>query len=527
MRTDRADPSTEQRAHVLVVDDEESIVRLFVRALQSAGYVHVHGITDPTQVPAYLDRDTPDLVILDLNMPGMDGFSLLREISTRLGEDSFLPVMAVSGLASPEAKERAFREGAKDYLVKPIEIKELLLHVSSLLETRFLGLRLHEKQAELADLVGRRTEELQRSIAETREVEKALGRSEERFYRAFASNPGLSTISELESGRLIDVNEAWLGALGFTREEVLGRSVDELGIASREERESYVRAGAKDSPGGAVEIKVRTKAGNLTTMMFSSEIVEFEDRTCVLATAIDISRRKAAEESLQEAYARLSRAQSETLQALGAVTEFRDPYTAGHQQRVARIAVAIARRLGYSPSSIEGLHNAAIVHDIGKVAVPIEILASPIPLTPVQSELVHAHASAGFSILKEINFDQPIAEIVRQHHERLDGSGYPRGLKADEILPEARVLAVADTVEAMITHRPYRPALGIQAALDEVVNNKGVLYDSAAVDALLQIDMGELLRETEANSDQLELRIDDACKQGLPRPIAGGEGGEG
>jgi HD-GYP domain-containing protein (c-di-GMP phosphodiesterase class II) len=146
-------------------------------------------------------------------------------------------------------------------------------------------------------------------------------------------------------------------------------------------------------------------------------------------------------------------------------------------------------------------------------------------LTPVQSELVHAHASAGFSILKEINFDQPIAEIVRQHHERLDGSGYPRGLKADEILPEARVLAVADTVEAMITHRPYRPALGIQAALDEVVNNKGVLYDSAAVDALLQIDMGELLRETEANSDQLELRIDDACKQGLPRPIAGGEGG--
>jgi DNA-binding response OmpR family regulator len=256
MRTDRADPSTEQRAHVLVVDDEESIVRLFVRALQSAGYAHVHGITDPTQVPAYLDRDTPDLVILDLNMPGMDGFSLLREISTRLGEDSFLPVMAVSGLASPEAKERAFREGAKDYLVKPIEIKELLLHVSSLLETRFLGLRLHEKQAELADLVGRRTEELQRSIAETREVEKALGRSEERFYRAFASNPGLSTISELESGRLIDVNEAWLGALGFTREEVLGRSVDELGIASREERESYVRAGAKDSPGGAVTAPV-------------------------------------------------------------------------------------------------------------------------------------------------------------------------------------------------------------------------------------------------------------------------------
>jgi putative nucleotidyltransferase with HDIG domain len=230
---------------------------------------------------------------------------------------------------------------------------------------------------------------------------------------------------------------------------------------------------------------------------------------------------------LQEAYARLSRAQSETLQALGAVTEFRDPYTAGHQQRVARIAVAIARRLGYSPSSIEGLHNAAIVHDIGKVAVPIEILASPIPLTPVQSELVHAHASAGFSILKEINFDQPIAEIVRQHHERLDGSGYPRGLKADEILPEARVLAVADTVEAMITHRPYRPALGIQAALDEVVNNKGVLYDSAAVDALLQIDMGELLRETEANSDQLELRIDDACKQGLQKPMAGGKGGEG
>lgn len=146
-------------AYVLVVDDDSSIVRLLTRTLQSAGYTNIHGITDSAEVPLLLESITPDLVVLDLNMPGMDGFALLRDIQSRLPQDSFMPVLTVSGLADAESKEKAFSMGAKDYLVKPLALSEFVLHVNSLLETRFLSLRLKETQEHMAELVGRRTEQ--------------------------------------------------------------------------------------------------------------------------------------------------------------------------------------------------------------------------------------------------------------------------------------------------------------------------------------------------------------------------------
>ncbi|MCL5735021.1 MAG: PAS domain S-box protein, partial [Actinobacteria bacterium] len=748
----------EAAANILVVDDEASIVRLFVRTLASAGYTNVRGITDAREVPAFLDASTPDLVILDLNMPGLDGFALLREISDRLTEDVFLPVLAVSGMATPEAKQRAFQSGAKDFLAKPVDLHEFLLHINSLLETRFLSVRLRQTQERLADLVGLRTEELQESVARTQKAEEALrlseeqfrqlaesagvgvtlfsldgtvlfandaaaslegltaeqavGRSakdylgpaqfeellkildsvsttgevlqaehemvlpggwsgwllstytrvtdsesnirgvqvissniterkiaeqelresEERFNKAFHSNPALSTIAGSDD-RLIDANEAWLNALGYSRDEVVGRTTVELGVLTADDRALLVAAANDPKARGGVEVTVKTTAGDSRTLLSSVEFVDIKGERCLLSSSIDITERKAIEESLlltqfcvdhaaesiiwfgadgkvqyaneyctnlygytrdefanltifdldedvtpqswrqeweamkehgaitlsrrpqkkngerffgeitstylrhgsaeqvmaflrdvtaghtaeealkasedrlshmfesmssgvvvyetadggtdflikemnraaeritgvtadackgmrvlevfpgvqnlglyevfervwrtgaseslpagfyedgrltlwvenfvyrlpsgevvaifddvtekQQAFAklreanlRLRNAQTGTLRALGAVTEFRDPYTAGHQQKVAKIAELIGSKMGLTRSQLDGLRAAAVVHDVGKIAVPTEILSSPGHLNPAQQMLV-------------------------------------------------------------------------------------------------------------------------------------------
>lgn len=173
--------------------------------------------------------------------------------------------------------------------------------------------------------------------------------------------------------------------------------------------------------------------------------------------------------------------------AIASTVEMRDAYTAGHQERVARLAVAIARELGMPQDQVHGLHLTAIVHDVGKIRIPAEILSKPSRLSKLEFQLIQLHAEAGYEILRNIDFPWPIAEIVRQHHERLDGSGYPRGLAGQEILLEAGILAVADVVEAMMSHRPYRPALGIDAALSEIEAGMGRLYDKAAVQVCIAL----------------------------------------
>ncbi|WP_256361507.1 HD-GYP domain-containing protein [Methylomonas koyamae] len=173
--------------------------------------------------------------------------------------------------------------------------------------------------------------------------------------------------------------------------------------------------------------------------------------------------------------------------AIASTVEMRDPYTAGHQRRTAHLAAAIAKELGLGSDLIEGLSLAGVVHDIGKIKVPAEILCKPGRLDDLEYGLIKRHPQTGYEILKSIDFPWPIAQTVLQHHERLDGSGYPQGLATAEILPEAKILAIADVVEAMISHRPYRPGLGIDAALQEIATQRNTLYDGAAVDACLAL----------------------------------------
>ncbi|MCX7090033.1 MAG: HD domain-containing protein [Legionellales bacterium] len=169
------------------------------------------------------------------------------------------------------------------------------------------------------------------------------------------------------------------------------------------------------------------------------------------------------------------------------MVEQRDPYTAGHQRRVADLAEAIAMDMGLSPGQIKGIRMAAVVHDIGKIHVPAEILSKPTTLSGAEFEIIKTHAAVGWEVLKNIDFPWPVAEIVYQHHERLDGSGYPRGLKGNDILIEARVVMVADVVDAMSEFRPYRPALGTLPALQEIMKQRGVLFDEQVVNTCLKL----------------------------------------
>ena len=169
------------------------------------------------------------------------------------------------------------------------------------------------------------------------------------------------------------------------------------------------------------------------------------------------------------------------------MVETRDPYTAGHERRVAELATAIAADLGMEGEALTALRLGGLIHDIGKIAVPAEILAKPGRLSEVEFDLIKLHPVTGFDILGPIDFGRPVAEMVLQHHERLDGSGYPRGLKGEDILPEARILAVADVVEAMSSHRPYRAAFGIEAALAEVREHAGVKYDADVVASCVRL----------------------------------------
>jgi putative nucleotidyltransferase with HDIG domain len=201
----------------------------------------------------------------------------------------------------------------------------------------------------------------------------------------------------------------------------------------------------------------------------------------------NITERKRAEEQLRESLEQLRRAVETTIQVLVMAVEMKDPDTAGHQRRMTKLARTMATEMGLPPEKVEGLRMAGVIHDIGKITLPTEVLSKPTKLSAIELSLIREHVRLGYEILKEVQSPWPLAEIVLQHHERMDGSGYPRGLKGEEILIEARILAVADVVEAMASHRPYRPALGIDAALAEIEKNRGLLYDSHAADTCLRV----------------------------------------
>ena len=211
----------------------------------------------------------------------------------------------------------------------------------------------------------------------------------------------------------------------------------------------------------------------------------------IIAMLEDVTARRQTQEELSNTMAKLRQSMRQAILAMAHIVEVRDPYTAGHQERVACLARAISQTLGLPEDEVSGIYYASLVHDIGKISIPGEILSKPGKLSSAEFALIRVHPEAGYDIVRSIDFPWPVNDIVLQHHERLDGSGYPQGLTGDRISYGAMIVAVADVVEAMSSHRPYRPALGVEAALDEIRKNRGRLYDPGVVDACESIVLAQ------------------------------------
>ncbi|OGO03945.1 MAG: hypothetical protein A2Y72_04750 [Chloroflexi bacterium RBG_13_53_26] len=273
---------------------------------------------------------------------------------------------------------------------------------------------------------------------------------------------------------------------GYGAEEVLGKKCDVFESPTCGE-ECRLFDDRFQKPGDYSECVISSKDRRKLTTLKNYDLLLNPSGKIIggVESFIDITDRKQMDEERQQAVDSLRKTLGATVQALAVTAEVRDPYTAGHQKRVADLACAIAAEMDLSTEQIDGLRMAGTIHDIGKISVPAEILSMPRKLTEIEFSLIKTHVQNGYEILKDIEFPWPIARMVLEHHERIDGSGYPNALTGDKLLLESRIIVVADVVEAMASHRPYRPGLGIDVAIDEISKDKGIVYDTDAVDACL------------------------------------------
>ncbi|MDO8330582.1 MAG: PAS domain S-box protein [Fluviicoccus sp.] len=324
-------------------------------------------------------------------------------------------------------------------------------------------------------------------LTDIRRGESALRESEQRF-RGMIENT-VSGITVRRDDKFVYANPRFCAMTGWSPEELTGHPILEF-IPEPDDQQrlrEIWRQQAARTGGTAYTTSFRRKDGAVIQLGLHASPIDWDGLPGTIVMVEDITERQRIEAQNAQYVTRLEASMKGTMLAVSNMVELRDPYTAGHERRVGLIAGALGRKLGWSPERCADLEMIGLVHDIGKIAVPSELLTKPSRLSAMEMALIRGHAKAGYDILRDIPFPTPVAEIIYQHHERMDGSGYPRGLKGDEILPEARILAVADVVESMASHRPYRPALGLDAALAELIRGRDTIYDAPTVDAMLDL----------------------------------------
>ena len=322
------------------------------------------------------------------------------------------------------------------------------------------------------------------AITTAERLADALARIQTERFDAVLCDLGLPDSTGLGTAQAIVAGAPALPLVVLTgsHNEDLGRAAIALGA------QDYLVKGETRAPTIARTLRYAIERKRLENELHeANETLErrVTERTAALTAANETLR--ADDEQIQRYIEQLRTAFMGTVEIATTLSEMRDPYTVGNERRVADIAAAIGTELGFGASRQEGLRVAGLLHDIGKIKIPAEILTKPGKLSPIQFQLIQGHAQTGYDVLKDVEFPWPVAEVARQHHERIDGSGYPQGLKGDAILLEARILAVADVLEAMSSHRPYRPGLGVEAALAEIERGSGIVYDATVAAACLKL----------------------------------------
>ncbi len=324
--------------------------------------------------------------------------------------------------------------------------------------------------------------------AQRKRAEDGMRAAEEQFRGLVEQS--IAGIYIIQDGKFVYMNERNAEIVGQGSSEELIGSDSLLWIDAADRAmvgDNMRRLLVGDAQSVAMEFRVLRHDGVAIQVGANAARATHMGRPAVIGLLQDISEKKRAKEEILRYDAQLKTAFMSTVEVATIISEMRDPYTAGHERRVAEIAVAIGAELGFDAHRQEGLQVAGHLHDIGKITIPSEILSKPGKLSPIEYQLVQGHVQASFDVLKGVEFPWPVAQIALQHHERMDGSGYPQGLKGEAILLEARIMAVADVVEAMSSHRPYRPGLGIESALAEIERGRGSAYDVAVADACLQL----------------------------------------
>ncbi|MBT3375293.1 MAG: response regulator [Lentisphaerae bacterium] len=447
------------RARILIVEDDPQVEFTLKKMLRDMGHAVVAAASTAEKAVALARSKHPDVICMDIHLEGeRDGIEAAGEIVAEMD----IPIIYISAYSDAATLERAKKTAPFAYLTKPFRREELRVTIE-------VTLYKHELDSKL--------------------------RAQERWMSTTLRSIGEAIISVDDKNCVTLLNARAEALCGYSAKRAHGRPLADvlclLSLATEEPVDLLAQSPAPMAgPQSLMScVVIDTKTGNRTPVDVNVAPIQ-EDRGAASGSVIvlkDITDRLTYEQGMKDSLANLKRVLWETVNAIGATIDKRDPYTAQHQLRVAKLATAMALGQNLPEATVESIRMAALLHDIGKIYVPAEILSKPTSLDDVEMSLIRCHPRVGFDILQAIPFGGPIAEIVHQHHERLDGSGYPKGLRNGRILSEASLLAVADVVEAMASHRPYRPALGIEPALEEIEKNAGTLYAVKDVDCCLDL----------------------------------------